>query len=162
MARTSFGLMSQTSDLFRILSDDECNAILKTIAISMKRRKEVEELNGIDNMNTVSLMKLGKKAYQERLLRLIKTDLISERKIEIQNNKTNTGNKANSYMLTKKGQEFYDACITIENAINIKPKLKALDSLLETSHLQNTPEADEIKKRLTDALIDNHKLNDCL
>lgn len=162
MARTSFGLMSQTSDLFRILSDDKCNAILKTIAISMKRREEVEELNGIDNMNTVSLTKLGKKAYQERLLRLIKTDLISERKIEIQNNKTNTGNKANSYMLTKKGQEFYDACITIENAINIKPKLKALDSLLETSHLQNTPEADEIKKRLTDALIDNHKLNDCL
>lgn len=162
MARTSFGLMSQTSDLFRMLSDDKCHAILKTIAISMKRREEVEELNGIDNMNTVSLMKLGKKAYQERLLRLIKTDLISERKIEIQNNKTNTGNKANSYMLTKKGQEFYDACITIENAINIKPKLKALDSLLETSHLQNTPEADEIKKRLTDALIDNHKLNDCL
>ena len=162
MARTSFGLMSQTSDLFRILSDDKCNAILKTIAISMKRREEVEELNGIDNMNTVSLMKLGKKAYQERLLRLIKTDLISERKIEIQNNKTNTGNNANSYMLTKKGQEFYDACITIENAINIKPKLKALDSLLETSHLQNTPEADEIKKRLTDALIDNHKLNDWL
>ena len=65
-------------------------------------------------------------------------------------------------MLTKKGQEFYDAYITIENAINIKPKLKALASLLETSHLQNTPEADEIKKRLIDALIDNHKLNDCL
>ena len=65
-------------------------------------------------------------------------------------------------MLTKKGQEFYDACITIENAINIKPKLKALDSLLETSHLQNNPEPDEIKKRLTDASIDNHKLNDCL
>ena len=65
-------------------------------------------------------------------------------------------------MLTEKGQEVYDACTTIEDAINIKPKLKALDSLLEISHLQDTTEADEIKKRLTDTLIDNHKLNDCL
>jgi hypothetical protein len=50
-------------------------------------------------------------------------------------------------MLTEKGKEVYDACITIEDAINIKPKLKALDYLLETSHLQNTAEADEIKKK---------------
>ena len=65
-------------------------------------------------------------------------------------------------MLTEKGKEVYDACITIEDAINIKPKLKALDSLLETSHLQNTAEADEIKKRLIDALVDNQRLNDSL
>ena len=163
MARTSFGLMSQTSDLFRMLSDDKCHAILKTIAISMKRRgEEIQEVKGIDSINTVNLTKLGQKVYHERLLLLIKTDLVTERKIEIQNNKTNTVNKDNSYMLTEKGQKVYDACTTIEDAISIKPKLKALDSLLETSHLQDTREADEIKKRLTDALIDNHKLNDCL
>ena len=113
-------------------------------------------------MNKASLTKLGQKAYHERLLFLIKTDLITERKIAIESNKTNNANKAHRYMLTEKGQEVYDACTTIEDAINIKPKLKALDSLLEISHLQNTIEADEIKKRLTDTLIDNHKLNDCL
>jgi hypothetical protein len=61
-------------------------------------------------------------------------------------------------MLTEKGKEVYDACITIEDAINIKPK----HSLLETSHLQNTAEADEIKKKLIDALVDNQRLNDSL
>jgi hypothetical protein len=163
MARTSSGLMSQTSDLFKMLADDKCHAILKTIASSVDRRMGEEiEVKGIDSMNTASLTKLGQKAYHERLLLLIKTDLITERKIAIQSNKTNNANKAHRYMLTEKGQEVYDACTTIEDAINIKPKLKALDSLLEISHLQDTTEADEIKKRLTDTLIDNHKLNDCL
>ena len=162
MARISFGPIHQSSDLFRMLSDDKCHAILKTIAISMNKREEIEEVNGIDSKNTASLTKLGQKAYHERLLSLIKNDLIAERKIEIQTNQTNSANKVNSYTLTEKGQEVYDACTTIEDAINIKPKLKALDSLLEISHLQNTIEADEIKKRLTDTLIDNHKLNDCL
>ena len=163
MARTSFGLMSQTSDLFKMLADDKCHAILKTIGSGVNRRMGEEiEVKGIDSMNTASLTKLGQKAYHERLLLLIKTDLITERKIAIQSNKTNNANKAHRYMLTEKGQEVYDACTTIEDAINIKPKLKALDSLLEISHLQDTIEADEIKKRLTDTLIDNHKLNDCL
>ena len=163
MARTSFGSIRQSSDLFRMLSDDKCHAILKTIAISMNPRgEEIEEAKGIDSKNTASLTKLGQKAYHERLLSLIKNDLVTERKIEIQTNKTNTANKVNSYTLTEKGQEVYDACTTIEDAINIKPKLKALDSLLETFRLQNTTKADEIKKRLTDALIDNHKLNDSL
>jgi hypothetical protein len=164
MARTSFGLMSQTSDLFKVLSDDKCHFILKTIGSGVNRRRgeEIQEVKGIDSINTVSLTKLGQKAYHERLSLLIKTDLITERKIEIQNNKTNTVNKDNGYMLTEKGQKLYDACTTIEDAISIKPKLKALDSLLETSNLQETREADEIKKRLTDALIENHKLNDSL
>ena len=163
MARTSFGLMSQTSNLFKMLSDDKCHVILKTIASGGNRRRGEEiEVKEIDSMNTTSLTKLGQKAYDERLLLLIKTDLITERKIAIQSNKTNNANKAHRYMLTEKGQEVYDACTTIEDAINIKPKLKALDSLLEISHLQDTTEADEIKKRLTDTLIDNHKLNDCL
>ena len=79
MARTPFGLMSQTSELFRMLSDNKCHAIFNTVAISMKRRvDEVEEGKGIDSMNTVSLTKLGQKAYQESLLSLIKTDLIAE------------------------------------------------------------------------------------
>ena len=163
MARISFGLMSQTSDLFKMLSDDKCHVILKTIASGGNRRRGEEiEVKEIDSMNTTSLTKLGQKAYHERLLLLIKTDLITERKIAIQSNKTNNANKAHRYMLTEKGQEVYNACTTIEDAINIKPKLKALDSLLEISHLQNTTEADEIKKRLTDTLIDNHELNDCL
>jgi hypothetical protein len=163
MARTSFGPLSQTSDLFKVLSDDKCHAILKTIGSGGNRRRGEEiEVKGIDSMNTASLTKLGEKAYHERLLLLIKADLIKERKIAIQSNKTNNANKAHRYMLTEKGQEVYDACTTIEDAINIKPKLKALDSLLEISHLQDTIETEEIKKRLTDTLIDNHKLNDCL
>ena len=163
MARISFGPIRQSSDLFRMLSDDKCHAILKTIGSGVNRRRGEEiGVKGIDSMNKASLTKLGQKAYHERLLSLIKNDLIAERKIEIQTNQTNSANKVNSYTLTEKGQEVYDACTTIEDAINIKPKLKALDSLLEISHLQNTIEADEIKKTLTDTLIDNHKLNDCL
>src|SRR6187402_2613097 len=110
MARISFGPIRQSSDLFRILSDDKCHAILKTIAISMNKREEIEEVNGIDSKNTASLTKLGQKAYHERLLSLIKNDLIAERKIEIQTNQTNSANKVNSYTLAEKGQEVYDAC----------------------------------------------------
>jgi hypothetical protein len=51
MGRTPFGLMSQTSELFRMLSDNKCHAIFNTVATSMKRRvDEVEEGKGIDSM----------------------------------------------------------------------------------------------------------------
>jgi hypothetical protein len=51
MARTPFGLMSQTSELFRMLSDNKYHAIFNAVAISMKRRvDEVEEGKGIDSM----------------------------------------------------------------------------------------------------------------
>jgi hypothetical protein len=66
-------------------------------------------------------------------------------------------------MLTEQGQEVYDACTTIEDAIGLKPKLKALEALFERSNLQNTTIAeDETKKKLIDTVIDNHKIKDSL
>ena len=161
----SFDLARQTSDLLKILSDEKNFAIFKTIAINTDRKWKVkkEKEEGIDSRNIVGQTKHHTKAYNESLSQLIKTDLVTEGKKEIQSNNTNITNKDHRYMLTEQGQEVYDACTTIEDAIGIKPKLKALESLFERSDLQNTTIAeDETKKKLIDTVIDNHKVKDSL
>lgn len=156
-----------TSDLFRVLSDDKSFAIFKTIAINTDRSRGREgktgKMNqrGIDSRYIVSQKKLGRKAYNERLLCLIRAGLVTERKTEMQSNKTNKDHRY--YTLTKQGQEVYDACLTIEYAINNIPKLRALESLFERYNLQDIATAnDETKNKLIDTLIDNHKVKDCL
>jgi hypothetical protein len=161
----SFDLARQTSDLLKILSDEKNFAIFKTIANNTDRKWKVkkEKEEGIDSRNIVGQTKHHNKAYNESLSQLIKTDLVTERKKEIQSNNIKITNKARRYMLTEQGQEVYDACTTVEDAIGIKPKLKALESLFERSGLQNTTIAeDEIKKKLIDTVIDNHKIKDSL
>jgi hypothetical protein len=162
----SFDIARQTSDLLKILSDEKNFAIFKTIAINTDRKWKVEKEKeeGIDSRNiVVGQTKHHDKAYNERLSQLIKTDLVTEGKKEIQSNNTNITNKDRRYMLTEQGQEVYDACTTVEDAIGIKPKLKALESLFERSSLQNTTIAeDETKKKLIDTVIDNHKIKDSL
>jgi hypothetical protein len=161
----SFDMARQTSDLLKILSDEKDFAIFKTIAINTDRKWKVEKEKeeGIDGRNIVGQTKNGNRAYNERLSRLIKTDLVTEEKKEILSNNTKITNKDHRYMLTEQGQEVYDACTTIEDAIGIKPKLKALEALFERSNLQNTTIAeDETKKKLIDIVIDNHKIKDSL
>jgi|ERR671919_1034664 hypothetical protein len=100
------------------------------------------------------------------LLCLIKTGLVTKRKreIETQSNNTNVDNKGPRYMLTEPGWEVYDACATLKDAINDRPKLQALESLFERSNLQqnNAIAEDETKRKLIDTVIDNHKVKDCL
>ena len=52
------------------------------------------------------------------------------------------------------------SCATIEDALYIEPKLKILELLFET--LPNHTQAGEIKGKLVDALIDNHRIKDSL
>jgi hypothetical protein len=156
-----------TSNLLRVLSDDKSFAIFKTIAINTDRsggrQGKTGKMNerGIDSRYIVSQTKLGRKAFNERLLCLIRTGLVTERKTEMQSNKTNKDHRY--YTLTKQGQEVYDACLTIEYAINNRPKLRALESLLERYNLQDIATAnDETKNKLINTLIDNHKVKDSL
>ena len=167
-----YDMVRQTSDLLKLLSDDRSFAIFKTIAIYTDRSKQrveremgKEKVEGIDSRNIISHTKLSQKAFNEKLLCLIKTGLVSKRKrkIEIQSNNTNVANKGPRYMLTEPGWEVYDACATLKDAINDKPKLQALESLFERSNLQqNNAIAEETKRKLIDTVIDNHKVKDCL
>ena len=167
LAKSRFDTISRTSDLFRMLSDNKCFAILKTIAANKKGRggEEVKKEKGIGSMNmVVSLTELGHNEPRKELLKLIKADLVAERKIETQNDNPNINTSADKtrscYILTEQGQEVYDACAIVEDAINIEPKLKTLESLFET--LPNHTEAGEIKGKLVDGLIDNYRIKDSL
>jgi hypothetical protein len=147
-------MIRHTADLFKVLSDDKSFIIFRNIAINTKKggENETEMELGLPN--------LGKKSYQKSLLFLIKSNLIAESKREAQNDNTDIPRKHHRYELTEHGQEVYRACSAIEDAVYFNPKLKVLDSLLET--VQNNLETDETKARLIDVLIDNHRLKDKL
>jgi predicted transcriptional regulator len=110
--------LAGTRDIFNAIADEKALALFDAIAVS-------------DDSNTdilITKVRLSRKEYYSRISRLVKAGLASRQ----------TG----TYSLTMLGQIVYQAQLAIDHAVDISPKLKAVDMLKNSS---NIPEGERNK-----------------
>jgi predicted transcriptional regulator len=110
--------LAGTRDIFNAIADEKALALFDAIAVS-------------DDSNTdilITKVRLSRKEYYMRISRLVKAGLASRQ----------TG----TYSLTMLGQIVYQAQLAIDHAVDISPKLKAVDMLKNSS---NIPEEERNK-----------------
>jgi predicted transcriptional regulator len=124
---------SQTpATVLRTIADDKSLELFRTIAQGT-----------IDSENLKNKTKLTRKQYYSRLSRLTKAGLVRK--------------KSGKYLLTAFGKVVYDAQGTVENALTIYWKLRAIDSLEMSNELPK-----EEQQKLIDALLDNQEIKGIL
>ena len=110
--------MAGTRDIFNAIADEKALALFDAIAVSDDSDSKI--------LNTK--VRLSRKEYYMRISRLVKAGLASRQ----------TG----TYSLTMLGQIVYQAQLAIDHAVDISPKLKAVDMLKNSS---NIPEGERNK-----------------
>ncbi len=109
--------MATTRDILNAIADEKALTLFDTIAIA-----------DYDSDLLINKLGLSRKEYYMRVSRLMKVGLASR--------------KRGKYYLTLLGKIVYQAQLTIDHAVNIYPKLKAVD-LLEKSY--DIPEEERSK-----------------
>ena len=90
--------------------DEKALALFDTIAVSES-----------DSEILISKLRLSRKEYYSRISRLVKAGLASRQR--------------GTYSLTMLGQIVYQAQLAIDHAVDISPKLKAIDMLKNSSSI---------------------------
>ena len=109
--------MAGTRDIFNAIADEKALALFDAIAVS----------DDCDSKILITKVRLSRKEYYMRISRLVKAGLASRQ----------TG----TYSLTMLGQIVYQAQLAIDHAVDISPKLKAIDMLKNS----NIPEGERNK-----------------
>jgi predicted transcriptional regulator len=110
--------LAGTRDIFNAIADEKALALFDAIAVSVDS----------DSKILITKVRLSRKEYYMRISRLVKAGLASRQ----------TG----TYSLTMLGQIVYQAQLAIDHAVDISPKLKAVDMLKNSS---NIPEGERNK-----------------
>jgi predicted transcriptional regulator len=110
--------LAGTRDIFNAIADEKALALFDAIAVSDDSNTEI----------LITKVRLSRKEYYMRISRLVKAGLASRQ----------TG----TYSLTMLGQIVYQAQLAIDHAVDISPKLKAVDMLKNSS---NIPEGERNK-----------------
>jgi predicted transcriptional regulator len=110
--------LAGTRDIFNAIADEKALALFDAIAVSDDSNTEI----------LITKVRLSRKEYYMRISRLVKAGLASRQ----------TG----TYSLTMLGQIVYQAQLAIDHAVDISPKLKAVDMLKNSS---NIPEEERNK-----------------
>ena len=110
--------MAGTRDIFNAIADEKALALFDAIAVLDDSNSEI----------LITKVRLSRKEYYMRISRLVKAGLASRQ----------TG----TYSLTMLGQIVYQARLAIDHAVDISPKLKAVDMLKNSS---NIPEGERNK-----------------
>jgi predicted transcriptional regulator len=110
--------LAGTRDIFNAIADEKALALFDAIAVSDDSNTEI----------LITKVRLSRKEYYMRISRLVKAGLASRQ----------TG----TYSLTMLGQIVYQAQLAIDHAVDISPKLKAVDMLKSSS---NIPEGERNK-----------------
>jgi len=110
--------LAGTRDIFNAIADEKALALFDAIAVLDDSNSEI----------LITKVRLSRKEYYMRISRLVKAGLASRQ----------TG----TYSLTMLGQIVYQARLAIDHAVDISPKLKAVDMLKNSS---NIPEGERNK-----------------
>jgi predicted transcriptional regulator len=110
--------LAGTRDIFNAIADEKALALFDSIAVSDDSNSKI----------LITKVRLSRKEYYMRISRLVKAGLASRQ----------TG----TYSLTMLGQIVYQAQLAIDHAVDISPKLKAVDMLKNSS---NIPEGERNK-----------------
>lgn len=114
------------------------NAIVDEKALALFDAIAVSES---DSENLISKLRLSRKEYYSRISRLVKAGLASRER--------------GTYSLTMLGQIVYQAQLAIDHAIDISPKLKAVDMLKNSSSIPEKERNKVINFLLGDELNKN-------
>jgi predicted transcriptional regulator len=109
--------LSSTRDILKAIADEKALALFDAIAVSE-----------CDSEMLITKVRLSRKEYYSRISRLVKAGLVSRQR--------------GTYSLTMLGQIVYQAQLAIDHAVDISPKLKAVDMLKNSS---NIPEGERNK-----------------
>jgi predicted transcriptional regulator len=109
--------LASTRDILNAIADEKALALFDAIAVSE-----------CDTEMLIAKVRLSRKEYYSRISRLVKAGLASRQR--------------GRYSLTMLGQIVYQAKLAIDHALDISPKLKAVDMLKNSS---NTPEGERNK-----------------
>ena len=109
--------MASTRDIFNAIANEKALALFDAIAVSE-----------CDSEMLITKVRLSRKEYYSRISRLVKAGLASRQR--------------GTYSLTMLGQIVYQAQLAIDHAVDISPKLKAVDMLKSSS---NIPEGERNK-----------------
>jgi hypothetical protein len=110
--------LAGTRDIINAIADEKALALFDAIAVSDDSDSEI----------LITKVRLSRKEYYMRISRLVKAGLASR--------------KTGTYSLTMLGQIVYQAQLAIDHAVDISPKLKAVDMLKSSS---NIPEGERNK-----------------
>jgi predicted transcriptional regulator len=110
--------LAGTRDIINAIADEKALALFDAIAVSDDSDSEI----------LITKVRLSRKEYYMRISRLVKAGLASR--------------KTGTYSLTMLGQIVYQAQLAIDHAVDISPKLKAVDMLKNSS---NIPEGERNK-----------------
>lgn len=114
------------------------NAIVDEKALALFDAIAVSES---DSENLISKLRLSRKEYYSRISRLVKAGLASRER--------------GTYSLTMLGQIVYQAQLAIDHAIDISPKLRAIDMLKNSSSIPEKERNKVINFLLGDELNKN-------
>jgi predicted transcriptional regulator len=109
--------LASTRDIFNAIANEKALALFDAIAVSE-----------CDSEMLITKVRLSRKEYYSRISRLVKAGLASRQR--------------GTYSLTMLGQIVYQAQLAIDHAVDISPKLKAVDMLKSSS---NIPEGERNK-----------------
>jgi predicted transcriptional regulator len=109
--------LAGTRDILNAIADEKALALFDAIAVSE-----------CDSEMLITKVRLSRKEYYSRISRLLKAGLASRQR--------------GTYSLTMLGQIVYQAQLAIDHAVDISPKLKAVDMLKSSS---NIPEGERNK-----------------
>lgn len=129
--------MIYIEDIFDAISDPKSLTIFRIIVI-----KE-NAVDGIEGKDIMKEAKVSPKQYYPRISGLLKVELVEK--------------KSGKYFLTSLGAQVYSVIRTIEDAVNILWKLKAVDALMLSDKLIE----DEIS-HIIDDLIDIDEIKEIL
>jgi len=129
--------LAGTRDIFNAIADEKALALFDAIAVS----------DDCDSKILITKVRLSRKEYYMRISRLVKAGLASRQ----------TG----TYSLTMLGQIVYQAQLAIDHAVDISPKLKAVDMLKNSSNIPEGERNKVINFLLSNELSKNILLQRC-
>lgn len=134
------------SDIAAILSDEKTTVILKAIC-SLNVAGERSNMNNDDILRLKT--NLTPRQYYSSIHKLIVSGLIRPRMYHVRGDECRS-DKSRSLTLTSIGQQICSFLKKLETGLNLKPKLRALDSLEMSGRFTK-----EEREKIIDTLIDD-------